>query len=70
LARREYSALIALRRSCLPEQRSQLPTAPQFPEEADKASLPVFIISFPGAHSFYHPLGFKDVGHFDADINE
>lgn len=35
---------------------------------ADRASLPTWLISFPGSHSLYLRFGFKDVDHRDTDL--
>jgi len=38
-------------------------------EIADEAGLPVFLNSFPEAHSLYSRLGFEDLKHLDIDLN-
>jgi GNAT superfamily N-acetyltransferase len=36
---------------------------------ADEAGLPTFLTAFPRAHDMYLKLGYKDVGHFEFDLN-
>ncbi len=37
---------------------------------ADSAGLPTYLTAFPGAHGLYQKLGYKDIKHFDVDLNE
>jgi predicted N-acetyltransferase YhbS len=37
---------------------------------SDAEHLPIFLNSFPGAHNLYLRLAFKDLEHFDIDLNE
>ncbi|MCJ1380735.1 hypothetical protein MMC17_003843 [Xylographa soralifera] len=38
--------------------------------KADEAELPTYLVSFPGAHSFYYKFGFKDVGTLDIEMKD
>ncbi|PVH78037.1 acyl-CoA N-acyltransferase [Cadophora sp. DSE1049] len=37
---------------------------------ARERGLPIYLTSFPGAHDFYLSLGYRDMKHFDVDLNE
>lgn len=38
--------------------------------KADAAALPIYLTAFPNARSLYLSCGFKEVDHFDVDLNE
>ncbi len=37
---------------------------------ADSAGLPRYLTAFPGGHGLYQKFGYKDIQHFDVDLNE